>query len=359
MSFRWGIFGTGTISAKFVAGLAAANDAQAVMVASRSAESARAFAGAFGIAEARAGYAEAAAAGGVDAVYIATPPALHAEHARLCLEAGIPVLVEKPFATSVAEAEAISDAASSSGVFAMEAMWTRFLPAAQALKERIAAGGAGEVRLLAGSFGGSAVPEPTNANFDPARGGGALAQLGVYPVSLAHWLMGPPTEVEAMGTIGATGVDEDVAMTLRFAGGAIGSFFASLRAPAPNDFRVMGTEAMIATRGPIFRPYGLLTHAERPKRRGGPDYSFKAKLREHGAVQWLVQLAGISSRRGGRFESFRYSGNGYHYEADEVARCVRAGARESTIMPLAESIAVAKTLGRIKSSLHPRAKELP
>lgn len=358
MTFRWGIFGTGTISAKFVAGLAAAHDAKAVMVASRSAESARTFAGAFGIPEARTGYAEAAAAGGVDAVYVATPPSLHAEHARACLAAGIPVLVEKPFATSAEEARAIADAARAAGVFAMEAMWTRFLPAARALKERVERGAAGEVRLLSGSFGGSAVPDLANANFDPARGGGALAQLGVYPVSLAHWLMGEPVAVEAMGTIGATGVDEDVAMTLRFAGGAIGSFFASLRAPAPNDFRVMGTEAMIAARGPIFRPYGLLTHAETPRRRGAPDYGFKAKLREHGAVQRLVQLAGIGSRRGGKLESFAYTGNGYHYEADEVAARVRAGAHESGVMPLSDSIAVAATLDRIKSLLPLRKEPL-
>src|SRR5262245_6402274 len=169
--FRWGIFGTGEISLKFVAGLAAARDAEASFVASRSLAKAQRFAAGMGIARAIEGYAQAATAGGVDAIYIATPPSEHAAHALLCIEAGIPVLVEKPFATHGAEALRIADAARAKSVFAMEAMWTRFLPAAQALKEQLAARCVGEVRLVSGNFGDSKVPDPANGNLDPALGG--------------------------------------------------------------------------------------------------------------------------------------------------------------------------------------------
>src|SRR3954447_11066327 len=135
--FRWGIFGTGAISMKFVAGLASARDARATLVASRSLTTAQRFATSMGIERAIEGYAEAAAAGGVDAIYVATPPSEHAAHALLCIEAGIPVLVEKPFASSAADARRIVEAAQANGVFAMEAMWTRFLPAARALRDQL------------------------------------------------------------------------------------------------------------------------------------------------------------------------------------------------------------------------------
>ena len=163
-------------------------------------------------------------------------------YALLCIEAGIPVLVEKPFTSSAAEALRVADAARSNSVFAMEAMWTRFLPAAQAMRDQLAARSVGEVRLVAGNFGTSQAPDRANGIFNPALGGGALAHLGAYPLSLAQWLFGPPTLVQAMGTIGSTGVDEDVAFQLQYPGGVIGSFFVSIRAWAPDDFQVLGTK---------------------------------------------------------------------------------------------------------------------
>ena len=213
-----------------------------------------------------AGYAEAVAEGGVDAIYVATPPSEHAAHALLCIEAGIPVLVEKLFTSGAAEALRVADAARSNSVFAMEAMWTRFLPAAQAMRDQLAARSVGEVRLVAGNFGTSQAPDRANGIFNPALGGGALAHLGAYPLSLAQWLFGPPTLVQAMGTIGSTGVDEDVAFQLQYPGGVIGSFFVSIRAWAPDDFQVLGTEGMIGVRGSIVRPYGLEVTHEAPHR---------------------------------------------------------------------------------------------
>ncbi len=349
--FRWGIFGTGAISAKFVAGLATARDAEASFVASRSLAKAQKFAAGMGLTRAIQGYAEAAAAGGVDAIYIATPPSEHATHALLCIDAGIPVLVEKPFATNAVEALRIADAARTKSVFAMEAMWTRFLPAAQALKDKLAAGNTGEVRLVTGNFGASEVPDAAKGSFDRHLGGGAIAHLGIYPLSLSQWLFGSPTLIQAMGTVGATEVDEDAAFLLQYPGGVIGSFFASVRAWAPNDFRVMGTDGMIGFHGPIVRPYGLDVSRQAPLRLVELDFGWRTRIRQHGVVHRIAQLAGLSSRSRGKRLNYYYSGNGYHYEADEVRTCIERGAGESAVMPLGDSIAVASTADMIRKSI--------
>jgi predicted dehydrogenase len=351
MRFRWGIFGTGAISAKFVAGLATARTAEASFVASRSLTRAQKFAAGMGIARAIEGYAEAVTAGGVDAIYIATPPSEHAAHALLCLQAGIPVLVEKPFAASAAEASKIAEAARASLVFAMEAMWTRFLPAAQALKGHLAAGSVGEIRLVSGSFGTSETPDPSHGNFDPKRGGGAMAHLGVYPLSMAQWLLGTPTLLQAMGTVGATGVEEDAAFQLQYPGGAIGSFFVSIRAWAPDDFLVMGTEGRIGFHGSICRPHGLDISRAAPLRPQELHFGLRARLRQHGVVHRVAQFADLSSRSRGKHVHHRYAGNGYHYEADEVRACVERGTCESSIMPLSDSLAVASTVDAIRAAI--------
>jgi predicted dehydrogenase len=349
--FRWGIFGTGAISAKFVAGLACARDAEATFVASRSLAKAQKFASAMGMARAMAGYAEAAAQGDVDAIYIATPPSEHAAHALRCIEAGIPVLVEKPFASSAADAERIAAAARANSVFAMEAMWTRFLPAAQALRDKVAARAVGEVRLVAGNFGTSQLPDLANGMFNPALGGGAIAHLGAYPLSLAQWLFGEPTLVQAAGTIGATDVDEDASFQLKYSGGVLGSFFVSIRAWAPDDFQVLGTEGMIRVRGSVVRPYGLEISNETPLRVEEAQFGWRARLRQHALVHSLAQRMGRSSRARGTRIDHRYAGNGYHYEADEVRACIERGAVESAIMPLNDSIAVAATADQIRSAI--------
>lgn len=352
--FRWGIFGTGAISTKFAAGLAAARDADVAFVASRSLDKAQEFAAATGIGRAIQGYAEAAAEGGVDAIYVATPPSAHAAHALLCLQAGIPVLVEKPFAASAADASRIADAARANSVFAMEAMWTRFLPAAQAMRDKLQARGVGDVRHVAGNFGISHTPDATNGMFNAALGGGALAHLGAYPLSLSQWLFGRPTLIQAVGTIGETGVDEDAAFQLRYAGGSIGSFFVSLRAWAPDTFTVMGSEGMIGFRGSIVRPYGLDVTREAPISAERAQFGWKARLRQNALVHNIAQRTGRSGRGRGAHLVHRYNGNGYHYEADEVRACVERGAVESEVMPLGDSIAVAETADSIRAAIRAR-----
>lgn len=353
-SFRWGVFGTGAITAKFVSGLAAAPGHKAVMVASRSQDSADRFAAGMGIEHAFAGYAEAAKAAGesglVDGVYIASPPSQHTEHALMCIEAGLPVLVEKPFAANADDARKIAEAARAAGVFAMEAMWTRFLPAAQAFKQQIASGAVGEVRLVSGSFGSSKLPDAADSAFDPARGGGAIGN-GVYPLSVAQWLFGTPTDIKASGRIGDTGVEEDAVIQLIYPGGVLASFICSIRAWAPNDFRVMGTDGAAAFAGPIYRPFGVELSQQSPKGKAPASFGWKNKLRESGLAQGVAQRINVSSRSGGKMTRHPFAGNGYHYEALEVAACIARGETESAIMPLDDSIAVARTVDNVRAAI--------
>lgn len=353
--FRWGIFGTGAISAKFASGLAAARDAEVSFIASRSLARSQAFAAAMGIGTAVEGYSEAVARCGVDAIYIATPPSAHLDHALLCIEAGIPVLVEKPFASTAVEANRIADAARSHSVFAMEAMWTRFLPAAQAMREKLLARDIGDVRLVSGNFGISYAPDRAESMFNAALGGGALSHLGAYPLSLSQWLFGSPQLTHAMGTIGSTGVDEDVAFQLRYTRDVLGSFFVSLRAWAPDSFHLLGTGGMIGVRGSIVRPHGLDVAHETPRSSEEFSLGWRARLRQHPLVHHLAQRLGRSSRGRGVRHDYRYAGNGYAYEANEVRACIERGDIESKIMPLSDSVAVATTMDMIRTAVSKQA----
>jgi predicted dehydrogenase len=350
--FRWGIFGTGSVSAKFAAGLRQLGDAEVAMVASRDQAQAASFAAAFGAPNAIAGYEAAASAapGLVDAIYIATPPALHLDHALACIGAGVPVLIEKPFALDGEAAQTIAAAAREAGIFCMEAMWTRFMPALTRLKVLIDDGAIGEPRMIAGSFGISNAVDPAYGNFDPARGGGALAHLGLYPISLGQWLFGTPVDVHGAGRVGSTGVEEDAAIALRYASGVVGSFHASLRAPAANDLAVHGTHGSLTLTGPLYRPSGIARRFATPRGQPRAGLSRKALFKEGDLYQRLVRVR-ERLQPGGKTIGLPFAGNGYHYEAAEVAACVRAGAAESAIMPLADSLAVAATLDALRAQI--------
>lgn len=356
--FRWGVFGTGAVSAKFIAGLTAARDAEVGFVASRSLERARSFAAGVGVQRAVGGYAEAADLGGVDAIYIATPPSEHLAHALLCIKAGIPVLVEKPLAATASEAHQLVEAARVAGVFAMEGLWTRFLPALTAMREHVTAGTVGEVRVVAGNFGTSQTPDPSASMFNPVLGGGALAHLGPYPLSLSQWMFGTPELVEAAGRIGGTGVDEDVVMHLRYPTGILASFYLTIRGWAPDDFHVAGSNGLLALTGSIVRPHGLLVSQEAPRAAEQVDLGWRMRLRQSGLVHQVAQRTGRSSRHSGTRHHHRYGGNGYHYEADEVRACVERGDVESAVMPLSDSLAVAATLERVREAVHTSNKEI-
>jgi len=341
--FRWAILGTGAVARKFALDLRQLGDRAVLqVVASRRAENAAGFAADLGVADVAPDYAAAAGAD-VDAVYIATPPAQHEAHALMAIAAGRAVLIEKPFALDAGAAARITAAAQSANVFCMEAMWTRFQPLSDTIKARIDAGEIGEVRGFEARFMAANQTDPQASLFDPARGGGALMHRGIYPVSLARFLLGPVADSQAMGHVGETGVDEDSALMLRHTSGAISTLRASLRANGPDGMAIYGTAGTLHITGPVWRPTGAVLKHTRPSPAtpGGPR-RFEA-LRESGAGLRLSgalgHLRGALGRGQTRIRA-PFSGNGYHYEAQVVMQAVRQGHTEDPRMPLSQSIEI-------------------
>lgn len=305
---RWGIHATGHMAAKFVADLRLLADAEVAAVVSRRPRSARAFADAHGIPHAFTDPAGLAAK--ADVAYIATPARYHAEVALSYLRLGIPVLVEKPFAMSAAEAEQVAEASRTSGVFAMEAMWTRFLPGIQAVARLVASGAIGVPLGLAASFGR---PGPFPAGHRLRRadlGGGALLDMGVYPVTLAHLLLGVPTKIRASAVPGPGGVDDATTMVATYPQ-ARALLDCSISGPAPNAALVTGSE------GQIVLPADFIA----------------------------ARSATVIPARGGpRTSEWPRTGFGYQFQAAEVHRCLREGARESPRLTHKTTIEVMRML---------------
>ncbi|MDA1192670.1 MAG: Gfo/Idh/MocA family oxidoreductase, partial [Candidatus Poribacteria bacterium] len=233
-TIRWGILGTGNIAKQFARGLTALDDAKLVAVGSRTQESADKFADQFDAPRRHASYEALVNDPNVDAIYVATPHPFHCENTLLCIDAGKAVLCEKPFAINDAEAKRMIDAARSKGIFLMEAMWSRFFPLMVDVRRRIAEGEIGNVRMMTADFGFRVgTVNPKSRLFDPALGGGALLDVGVYPVSLASMVFGNATRIATLANLGETGVDEEAGIVLGYEGGQIAALHTAVRVTTP------------------------------------------------------------------------------------------------------------------------------
>jgi predicted dehydrogenase len=315
---RWGILGTGAIARTFTEDLLSLPGHEVAAVGSRARPTADAFAARYDIAAAYGSYAELAADDGLDVIYVATPHNGHRPDALTCLEAGRAVLVEKPFTISAAEAEEVVAAARSRGLFAMEAMWTRFNPLIRRLRELVADGAIGEVKAVYADFAHPSPYDPSHRIWSTDTAGGALLDLGIYPVSFAWMLLGAPETVQATTAPAPNGVDSNTGILLGYATGAVALLHCGLLTESPQTATVIGTEGRIEVATPFFRP---------------PDMT----LRRHGAEPETFAL--------------EVEGHGYTYQAEEVARCLRAGELESPLMPLDESLAIVGTLDTIAAQL--------
>lgn len=241
---RWGILATGGIAQTFAKDLVLCEfDVRAV--ASRTQQNADAFAAQFGIPTAHGSYADLAADPNVDIVYIATPHPLHIEPALQMIAAGKHVLVEKAFTVDAAQARTIRDAAAAAGVLAMEAMWTRYLPHMVRIREILAAGTLGSVRGLIADHSQRLSDDPANRINALELGGGALLDLGIYPVSFAWDIFGKPARVQAAATLKDTGADAEVATLFSYDSGAIASTFSTSMAKGDNRATILGSDATI------------------------------------------------------------------------------------------------------------------
>lgn len=316
MAVRWAIAGPGRIAETVAEEFALVDEAELVAVAARSAEKGQAFADRFGLRSLT--FDELFADPSVDAIYLSTPHAFHTDLALRAIEAGKALLVEKAFTTSVEDTRRIVDAARARGVFVMEAMWTRFLPAAQKLRELIADGVLGEVRSVQGDLTAHRDFDPTDRLFDPAQGGGAVFDLGVYCLHFATGLLGRPDRLAVTGGALPNGVEGEAGMLLGYDDGRFATLGISFTTHGPGRMMVLGTQAWVDVPPRFHRMNRLVLH--RP-----------------GAEPEEITCPPV--------------GKGYTHEIAHVSQCLEQGLTESPIVPLADTVAVQELMAEALAGL--------
>jgi predicted dehydrogenase len=316
---RWGIAGPGGIAATFAEAMARVDGGEVVAVASRSQERADAFGDRFEIPRRYGDYRAMADDADVDAVYVATIQTRHAADAILYLDAGKHVLCEKPLAINADEVVAMTDAAERSNRFLMEALWSRFLPSYRRLVELIGEGRIGEPLHVDADFGFRMPADPAHRLYDLTQGGGALLDLGIYPLQLCTLVLGPVERIAAVGVLGSTGVDEQTSVVLQHQRGGIGVAKCALRAWLSNRAMVSGTDGIIELPATMHAAQSLKLITALGRERETIDCSFE--------------------------------GNGFEFQIEEVHRLLAAGAVESPTMPLADSLALARVMDEVRTQI--------
>ncbi|GGL31202.1 Gfo/Idh/MocA family oxidoreductase [Phycicoccus endophyticus] len=286
---RWGVLGPGGIANTFAAAVRAGTRSEVVAVGSRSADRASAFAGRHGVARSYGSYEELVADERVDVVYVASPHSEHHEHALLALRAGKHVLVEKAFCRNLAETDEVLDEARSGGLFAGEAMWSRYLPQYDVARRTVAAGTLGQVAILQADHGQRLWPEGPRRLSDPALAGGSLLDLGVYPIAFADHVLGPLEDVAARGVVTDEGVDATVGVTARV-GGALARLTSTMAARTPCHALVAGSAALLELTGPGYF-YGAATTVRLVAPDGSELDTFAPPHPEHGFRYQVAEIA--------------------------------------------------------------------
>lgn len=315
-AIRWGILGAGGIAHKLAQAVNQHTASTVVAVASRTPGKAQAFADEEGVDSAHDSYEQLLARDDIDAVYVATTHNDHHTPALLAIEAGKNVLVEKAFTQNAAQARQVIDAARARGVYLQEAMWTRWLPHMVALRAAIARGEIGDVVLVQADHGQPIAHVDRMRRADLA--GGALLDLGIYPVSFAWDILGRPDAITAVGQLTDAGVDGQVSMVFDYAAGrAQASLTTTMWARTSCRATIAGTEGRIEIEDTFYA-----------------------------GTRWrLVRNDGTSWEFDGRVP------NGFQYEAAAVARGVADGATESVELPLSETLAIMESLDEIRAQI--------
>ena len=313
---RWGILATGGIAHAFAKDLRTAG-LDIAAVGSRRAEASRAFADEFGIPNAHDSYEALVQDPDVDIVYIATPHPAHADNAILALEHGKHVLVEKPFTLTAAEAARVRDVARAKGLLAMEAMWTRYLPHMIRIREIVESGVLGDVRALFADHTQSITTDPAHRLNAIELGGGALLDLGIYPVSFAWDILGAPTSITASAQLIETGVDSEVATTFTHASGAISTTISAARSAGPNTAHILGTKARIDIDRTWYNPT-----------------SFRVVAPDGTILEDYVP---------------QNEGRGMQFQAIAAERYIAEGKTDSDLLGIDETVAIMQTLDDIRA----------
>ncbi|MDP6108107.1 MAG: Gfo/Idh/MocA family oxidoreductase, partial [Candidatus Brocadiia bacterium] len=289
--------------------------AELVAVGSRTQEKADAFADEFGAPRRHASYEALAADPDVDIVYVATPHPQHKPCSMLCLEAGKAVLCEKPLTVNAAEAEELVACARGRGLFLMEAMWTRFFPLMDKVRELLAADAIGEARMLQVDLGFRADFDPASRLFNPLLAGGALLDVGVYCVALSSMVFGEPSRAMGLAHLAETGVDEQAAWVFQYDRGQLAVGYCAMRTGSLQEVTILGTEGSI---------------------------------RIHSRFE-VPELMTVRTAGGEEEMEFPFEGTGMAFEAAAVSECLRDGRLEHELMPLDESIAIMRTMDALRA----------
>ena len=314
-SLRWGILGTGGIAALQTSDLND-NGFTVTAVGSRTQASADEFASRWGIGTAHGSYEALVADENVDAIYISTPHPFHFENALLALNGGKHVLVEKPFVMNAAQAREIVELAEEKGLVVLEAMWTRYLPHMVRIREILAAGTLGELRTLVSDHSQNLPKDPAHRINAPELGGGALLDLGIYPVSFSFDVFGAPTAIHASATKTATGVDAQTTMIFEYAGNQRALLVTALDARGPNTTTITGTEGRIEIDAVWYNPT-----------------SFRVYDKDNNVVESYVSDV---------------VGRGMQYQAAELERLVASGAIANDVLSPAETVQIMETLDEVR-----------
>ncbi|MCB0742674.1 MAG: Gfo/Idh/MocA family oxidoreductase [Ignavibacteriae bacterium] len=316
--FKWGIIGPGRIANKFAEGITGIENAEIFAIASRNKERANNFANKYGIKKIYLSYEELVNNKDVDAIYISTPHRFHFEQVLLALNAGKPVLCEKPLTVNSTQSKILVETARKNNLFLMEAVWTRFLPIYNVVRSWLDENLIGDVKLLNSTFGINFPRNLEDRKFNHELAGGGLLDLGVYNIAISQWVMKQnPTKVSAIGYLGKTNVDELLAVNLQYESGAVSQFSCNLLSKNENDFIIYGS---------------------------------KGYIRIHNMF-WGATKATLYVDDKETTESQPFRASGFEYEIEEAMNCIQAGKLESSIMPLDQTLANMELMDKIRKEI--------
>jgi predicted dehydrogenase len=316
--FRWGIIAPGRIAHKFADALSAVDDGVLHSVASRDINRAETFAKKYNASKPYGSYEEIAVDPDLDAIYIATPHPFHFENSMLCLNAGKPVLCEKPLTVNAVQAERLIQTARVNDVFLMEALWSRYLPIQQQVRRWLDDGRIGEVKLITSSFGFRAARDLEDRLFNPDLAAGALLDLGVYNIAISQWVLGKnPESFSATAYLGETNVDELTSVNLFYGGGVVSQFTCNMITDNTNDMFIYGTEGHI---------------------RVHPRF-------------WNTTKATLVTKNDDSTVELPFRKNGFEYQIEEAISCIRKGQLESERMTHADSLANMQLMDEIRAEI--------
>lgn len=312
---KWGIIAPGRIAHQFAQDLSLSKNGRLHAVASRSLDRAKEFAKTYNADFAFGSYSEMLSKCQLDVVYVASPHVYHSEHSLLCLNQKIPVLCEKPLAMNLGQLRTMVDAARKNDTFLMEAIWTRFIPLFEKTIELVNNGAIGELKSIRADFGFKANYDPGSRVFDKNLGGGALLDVGIYPLFLAQVFFGRPQEISAHAVFGKTGADESCGMLLSYGEQKLAILDCSISLPTNIEAILYGETGTIKLHRRFHHPQNLT-------------------LETHDGQKKEIHLP--------------YIGNGYVHEIDEVNNCLLSGAKETTKLPLDFSLQLMDVLDRTR-----------